>query len=289
MRRLLGAENVNKMKFMKKRILFLFCLSIILSVAKAQNINIPDTSFKAALIKQGFDKNNDGEIQFEETMIIDSLKIDSKKIKNLTGIEAFTNLNFLSCSGNQLTTFDVSKNIVLKTLWCSDNQLQTLDVSNNTALIELSCSHNQLKSIDLNTNTALAFLYCYNNSLTSINLTMNTALLKLYCSDNQLKSLDISKNPKLTMLYCFNNQIINLNLGKNIALLDLRCYNNQLTILDVSKNKNLVYLCCNRSPKLLKICVNKKQLKQRENIPGEYWAKDKWEKDDKASWTSDCE
>ena len=51
-----------------------------------------------------------------------------------------TELTFLNCSGNALTTLDVSDCPNLTTLYCSVNALTTLDVSNNTSLTELYCT-----------------------------------------------------------------------------------------------------------------------------------------------------
>ena len=153
-------------------------------------------------------------------------------------------VTFLDCSGNQLTTSDVSENTSLTTLDCSDNQLTTLDVSKNTALTKLSCSNNQLTALDLSQNTALKFLYCTDNQLTALDLSKNTALAELNCCNNQLTALDVSKNTALRGLGCFNNQLTTLDVSKNTALTQLFCNNNQLTALDVSKNTALTMLFC---------------------------------------------
>ena len=55
----------------------------------------------------------------------------------------------LYCSGNQLTTLDVSKNTILTTLDCSKNQLKALDVSKNTELGTLNCFCNQIKGEEM--------------------------------------------------------------------------------------------------------------------------------------------
>ncbi|MBR6761808.1 MAG: leucine-rich repeat domain-containing protein [Oscillospiraceae bacterium] len=70
----------------------------------------------------------------------------------------------LDCSGNQLTSLDVSKNLALTTLYCSDNQLTSLDVSQNAALYDLSCSGNQLTSLDVSGCTTLEYLNCAGNA-----------------------------------------------------------------------------------------------------------------------------
>jgi Leucine-rich repeat (LRR) protein len=47
-------------------------------------------------------------------------------------------------------SLDVSKNIVLETLYCSENQLTSLDMSKNIVLGTLYCRNNQLTTVALN-------------------------------------------------------------------------------------------------------------------------------------------
>ena len=56
-------------------------------------------------------------------------------------------------------------NAALTKISCSDNQLTTLDVSRNQALEELSCRGNKLTALDVAQNQALKWLDCRNNLL----------------------------------------------------------------------------------------------------------------------------
>ena len=94
-----------------------------------------------------------------------SIDVSDKSIADLTGIEHFTALTYLACTGNQLTSLDVSGCTALTRLYCSSNQLTSLDVSGCTALTLLSCNSNQLTSLDVSKNTALWTLYCYSNQI----------------------------------------------------------------------------------------------------------------------------
>jgi len=86
-------------------------------------------------------------------------------ISDLTGIEAFVNLQYLHCEGHQVTSLDVSTNTNLRQLLCRDNKLTSLDVSKNVLLSEhpeenllpygLDCSGNLLTTLDLSNKTAL--------------------------------------------------------------------------------------------------------------------------------------
>ena len=51
----------------------------------------------------------------------------------------------LHCSGNKLTSLDLSTTVPLVELDCSNNQLTALDVSQNAAVTSLSCYRNQIK------------------------------------------------------------------------------------------------------------------------------------------------
>mgnify|MGYP000016100029 CR=1 FL=1 len=124
---------------MKKIILLLL---IVTGITNAQIVDIPDANFKNKLIALGVDTNIDGEIQESEAMAITSLDVSSSTISDLTGIEAFENLEFLDCGGNLLSTLDVSNNIALATLYCYNNDLTLLDCNNNSNLTELILTNN---------------------------------------------------------------------------------------------------------------------------------------------------
>ncbi len=148
---------------------------------------VPDDNFEQALIDLGYDTAPlDDYVPTENIESVTNLVVELSNISSLEGIEDFTALTSLSCSGNQLTSLDVSNNTALTSLYCGDNQLTTLDVSNNTNLIVLSCTGNQLTTLDLSNNTALVDLYCNYNQLTSLILDngSNSDLVNLYTTGN---------------------------------------------------------------------------------------------------------
>ena len=204
--------------------------------------NFPDKNFREYLLAQSY--GADAKLTPEEISSITEIGVSEKSISSLKGIEYFTALTYLSCSNNQLTSLDVSKNTALTDLYCHHNQLTSLDVSKNTKLKWFACDYNQLTSLDVSKNTKLKLFECDHNQLTSLDVSKNTALTELYCYNNQLTSLDVSKNTALTELYCYNNQLTSLDVSKNTALTELYCRNNNLTSLDVSKNTALTELSC---------------------------------------------
>ena len=151
--------------------------------------NFPDYCFRENwILKQTF--ADDDYLTDQEAASVTAIDVSSKGIANLKGIEHFTALKTLNCSGNYLTT-------------------STLDVSKNTALEVLDCSSNyNLTTLNLSMNTKLKTLDCSNNyEMTALNVSANTALQTLRCNNNQLNTLDVSKNTALTELYCYRNSI----------------------------------------------------------------------------------
>ena len=207
--------------------------------------NFPDDNFRNWLLKQDYGK--DGVLTEAEIKGIASISVSFSNISSLKGIEHFTALTVLSCSSNQLTALDVSKNTALTQLFCWDNQLTALDVSNNTALTSLNCDGNQLTALDVSNNTALTDLQCYNNQLTALDVSKNTALTDLSCGSNQLTALDVSGCTALIWLFCYSNQLTALDVSGCTALKELYCSSNQLTTLDVSNNTALTSLNCSRN------------------------------------------
>ena len=213
-------------------------------VTNAQDVIIPDVNFKAYLVgNAAINTSGDSEIQVSEAnAFTGAINCPSLGITDLSGIESFTSLWSLICTGNPLVTLDVSQNTALNYLVCQDVQISTLDLSQNTALLEVLCSNNSLSSIDVTQSPNLTKLWCADNLLSSLDVTQNTSLENLFCSANLLTSLDVTQNSSLTHLSCYANQLIALDLNQNSALSVLNCGDNQLSSLDVSANAGLTLL-----------------------------------------------
>lgn len=136
--------------------------------ADADIVNIPDVNFKRVLVgNTSINTDRDTEISYGEARAYTGeIIVESKRISNLTGIEAFVNIVKLDCSSNQLTSLDVGGATALKELSCSYNRLTSLDVSNNKALQTLFCYSNQLTQLNLanGKNTILKYMSADNNS-----------------------------------------------------------------------------------------------------------------------------
>ena len=152
--------------------------------------NFPDYNFRENwILKQTF--ADDNYLNDKEAASVTAIDVSNKGIADLKGIEHFTALKTLNCSGNSLvtSTLDVSKNTALEVLNCSSNyNLTTLDLSKNTKLKTLDCSNNyEMTVLDVSANTALQTLRCNNNQLTTLDVSKNTALTELYCYCNSIR------------------------------------------------------------------------------------------------------
>ncbi len=253
----------------------LFMLGLV-CISSAQNVNIPDINFKNALINYSVDTNYDGEISYAEAEAICYLFVFENSITNLTGIEAFVNLDTLEIANTQATILDVSACTALKFLACAGNLFTSLNISGCTSLIFLNCEGNQLDSLDVSNNTSLSHLECHNNKLVCLNTSGNSdlyyldcglnylssldvsacnALIELYCANNLLDSLDVSGNTALRSLSCSGNKLTSLDVSINVMLEYLTCSYNQLTTLDISNNTNIQELGVSNMPTLYEVCV----------------------------------
>ena len=142
------------------------------------NTNFPDENFRT-YVSGNFDKDKNGSLSQSEIDAVNYIKINNKKIADMSGIEYFTALTSLYCDRNQLTSLDISRNTLLTILDCSSNKLESLSVGKNTNLSSLVCDTNKLTSLDVSGCSALKKLDCDSNQLTSLNISGDTALEEL--------------------------------------------------------------------------------------------------------------
>jgi Leucine-rich repeat (LRR) protein len=209
---------------------------------------IPDDAFEQALITKGYDTVLDNFVLTQNISSMTVLEISSLGIKDLTGIEDFTQLKILDCSGNSISNLKLNSNPALETLYCASQipyadpddtsiiySFNKLDVSYNTNLTILDCSENSLEELDLSNNEFLVELDCSGNSLEELDLNLNTALTELNCSGNDLEQLDLSANVVLSSVDCSANELYTLNIknGNNAAISIFNSLDNNLLCINV--------------------------------------------------------
>ncbi len=110
-------------------------------ISSSSIVRLPDSNFKNALIENGVDSNEDGQISYNEAEAVADLNVGGKNISDMTGIEALISLNTLDCSYNQLTRLDIYNNTSLRELNCGGNLLSKLYIGDNDSLEILNLSN----------------------------------------------------------------------------------------------------------------------------------------------------
>ncbi len=268
-------------------------LFVILSSATTwcQTITFQDLAFKNALLfitssntgiywaKDNIgnfitiDADASGTIEVAETIVVAELFVAQyiatvPPITNISGIEYFTNLRKLNCSGHEISQLDLSSLSNLRELHCvnsnvttlnvqglvlleilriDENNFNTIDLSGLINLQQLSLRLNQLASLDVSTNVSLEKVDCRENLLTSLNVVGLSNLLELECSQNNLTSLELSGLGNLTFLACHFNNISALETMPLNSIITFYCDNNQLSSLSFSEQTPLRELSCSNN------------------------------------------
>ena len=108
----------------------------------------PDPRFNTC-VSILFDKDQNGNLSYDEIKAVTSMDVASNNISDLTGIEYFFALKTLDCSKNSLTQLIVSDNTELQTLDCSGNQLTSLNLALNKRLTTLKCHENSIQGVHM--------------------------------------------------------------------------------------------------------------------------------------------
>ncbi|MDR2108501.1 MAG: InlB B-repeat-containing protein [Coriobacteriales bacterium] len=177
----------------------------------------PDPDFRYWIGEQ--DWGEDGVLTSAEAEAVTHVNVDLVGVCDLTGIEYFPNLWYLSCSDNYITEIDTSYNPELMLLYAEGNpELSSVDVTGNPLLESLDCSGGKLTSIDVSGNPKLGNLSVNNNELTELDLPHNLELYSISCYGNELTELDVSHNPELIEISCDFNHLTTLDLSHNLEL-----------------------------------------------------------------------
>ncbi|MGQ8875168.1 leucine-rich repeat domain-containing protein [Paenibacillus sp. TSA_86.1] len=201
-----------------------------------------DEHFKQYILVNYCDQR--GYIHAQDVSGIEILELPKVGMKNLQGIEYFTELKLLDCSYNALTSLNVEHNLKLETLLCRENQMVELLLHSNTELETLDCSFNRLRKLDFSRNQKLKSVECHWNLLSELNVSHLKPLERLACSYNTLFSLDTTNNDQLIHLDCANNDLTELDVAGCPALIELRCHHNHLKNLNLRSNQRLESVRC---------------------------------------------
>lgn len=203
----------------KQCLLLLFFLNGF--VAPSQVINFPDINFKTRLMQSSvttniavdvngdfivIDANGDNEIQVEEALMVYDLDLNNSSISSLSGIEYFTNLRWLNCSGNQVSSLNALSGLThLDGINCMGCGLTSLaGIENLSTLQSVFFAENPISSVNLHNLTELWRIWGWNTQLSELNL----------CG-TQVRNLWINDNPNLTSLY-LKNGVVSSDLARTV-------------------------------------------------------------------------
>jgi len=237
---------------MKKLLLLAICACFSMNL-NAQSTPIPDPNFEQELVTQGIDSDGlNGQILNSDASSVLILSLHNKNISDLSGIEAFSSLEVLLCSGNNLSVLDLTSNTTLVGLYAYDNQLTStgLNLTGLTGLESIDLSDNNLSDLDFTPHPALEELYLYDNNIDALTIHNNVNMVELSCGDNMITDqLDVSNMPNLEFLSCSNNQLtgVGIILGNHPNLYGIVCGANQITNMDCSGLPSLEELVCGQN------------------------------------------
>ncbi len=195
---------------MKKLLLIFLCFPFF---GYAQKTYVPDDAFEQALININLDDIFDDSVYTSAVDTILILYISNNSVTDLTGIEDFTQLSNLFCSGNQIMDLDLSNNSNLVELNCNDNLLTSLNVKNgnNSGLLYFTAVNNpNLQCIAVN-DIAYANANWLKDSGCVFSSNCGTSSVEFYDGKRKLiKVLDIFgrtviPKPNMTLLYIYND------------------------------------------------------------------------------------
>ena len=199
--------------------------------------NIPDANFEQSLIDLGYDSGAiDGVFLTGNVSAVTTLSVSNKSIADLTGIEAFINLEILSVTNNDLTSVNLTPLSKLNSFDGSGNQLTTLDLSGNPDFQYLTCENNNLTSISNISNTQVINLLLNGNTFATIDVAGVTTLSRLELNNNSLTELNLSTNTGLTRVEVESNSLTSFNMknGNNTSITRFKAEGNSgLTCIDV--------------------------------------------------------
>lgn len=187
-------------------------------------------------------------------------------ITNLSGIEAFENLEVLRISSNtNLDNLPISQNSNLREVYAPYTDISSVDLSANEKLKKIdfqSCLF--LESITYPTsNSRLENISISNTKIANLPVSGLTALKYVFARQTKLTTIDLSQNEQLEQLFANDNALLTNVKIKNGFL-------QNISDLDVRNCPNLTTICVNS--------VSEANAKDTE----------RWKKDATANYTETC-
>ena len=282
---------------MTKNKLSLVVLSFILFpfAALTQNINIPDSLFLDALISEGVDLNDDGQIQLVEASIVRELVFSQVDFNSIEGLESFGNLEKLEISYNdslehidltelsKLTDFTLFAGQRIISIVCHNlDSIESINLYENPVLIiidlknlnpncDLNVTKNEsLENIDFSNLETLRFLRLIENqSISNYNLSGLSSLLSLQVREHEnLENINLGTIKKLRFLdFYLNPSLDELDFNSIDSVEQItveQCHS--LTELIIQNKADLETLFCFENQNLKELRLNNLDLLRRVTV-----------------------
>ncbi|MBE5905096.1 MAG: hypothetical protein E7275_12545 [Pseudobutyrivibrio sp.] len=221
--------------------------------------HFPDKLFRD-YIKKNIDVNSNGLLSQEEVLNTTMISIDKSNqeynsIKDLKGIEIFSNLEKIYCIYTSLERIDVSNNYKLNTLQLIDTEISNVDLSRNIELEDLICSSSNIKELDISNNAKLKYLDCSDTGILKLDVSKNTELFDLNCEGTSISTIDVTNLNKLYRLNVSDTKIVSLDVSSCTELKELIISGTNIDDIDISSNE-LSLLNCNDCKSINKLDVS---------------------------------
>ncbi|MBR0152042.1 MAG: S8 family serine peptidase [Synergistaceae bacterium] len=174
------------------------------------DIRFPDEAFRNYIL-ENIDRNGDSRLNADEISGITSIDISGLTVSDLEGIQYFSALEELDCSGTNIESLPGREYLPNVTAINAANcaglgavlfdgldqdgaKLVSLNVSGCTSLTKIECGSNDLEALDVGGCTALEKLWCDYNKLTYLDVSGCPKLTELHCDENMLAAIDLPSN-----------------------------------------------------------------------------------------------
>lgn len=242
-------------------------------ITNAQIVNIPDLAFKNELLLASptIDLDEDGEIQVSEALQVTFLNFSFCNFNNMTGIQAFANLQTLSLGSYVTVTMpiDLTGMSSLKSLHLTKCSTPSINFEGLTSLESLSIGYgSHIGFSNFEDAVSLLTIYLYSTHITTpIDLSHAPNLTRFSSQNTDIPALtldglvnleyfkytdgcalssNLNTNDLISLKYfeLDDANLTALNFDHSPLLEELTFINNNLSTFDASNHPNLIKLSC---------------------------------------------
>jgi len=207
--------------------------------------NFPDDVFLELLKADGIDTNEDGLLEESELEAVKSISFHDEGIKDVTGLEYFTELTYLDLSScSNVTSINLDNNKNLKNIQLQSTGIRDLILDEYTKLEEVCLTGCNMEEVRITNCTKLVTLDCPDR-LSTLDITGCTSLSEVDLSklNSSLYSIEVDGSGLRGELNLYGFTMVQVVSANNCKYLDginvVDCYT--LTVLTV-KESSVLYI-----------------------------------------------